>query len=108
MKQNGHDPDITLSANTNTLKAVLIIKNSYHVDLRPEHSVCSVLGFNHQVYTDEYQESENPVNILSINSILVNIDIISGSYVNGQRHPTVYSFFQGFLQDIKSSKHQPT
>jgi len=108
MKQNGHEPNITISANTNTLKAVLMIENGYHADFQPEHSICNVLGFNHRVYTDEYQESENPVNILSINSILVNIDIISGSYVNGQKHPTVYSFFKGFLQDIKLLKHQPT
>ena len=33
------------------------------------------------------------VNILTINSILVNIDIISGSYVNGSTQPTTYSFF---------------
>ena len=33
------------------------------------------------------------VNILTINSILVNIDIISGSYVNGCTQSTIYSFF---------------
>ena len=33
------------------------------------------------------------VNILTINRILVNIDIISGSYVNGSIQPTIYSFF---------------
>ena len=33
------------------------------------------------------------VNILTINSILVNIDIISGSYANGFTQPTIYSFF---------------
>ena len=33
------------------------------------------------------------VNILTINSILVNIDIISGSCVNGTTQPTIYSFF---------------
>ena len=33
------------------------------------------------------------VNILTINIILVNIDIISGSYVNGFTQPTIYSFF---------------
>ena len=32
-------------------------------------------------------------NILTINSILVNIDFISGSYVNGFTQPTIYSFF---------------
>jgi len=51
----------------------------------------SVLGFNEQVYANHYQESENPINILSINSILINIDKISGSNVNRQRNPTIYS-----------------
>ena len=93
MKQYGHDANVTISANTNTLKAVLILENDYRVDFRPEHSICSILGFNNKVYTSEYQESENAINILSINSILVNIDVISGSYVNGQKYPTIFSFF---------------
>jgi len=93
MRQNGHADKITISANTNTLKAELIMENGYQVDFGTVNSIGSVLGFNNKVYTDDYQESENPVNILSINSILVNIDIISGSYVNGQRNPTIYSFF---------------
>ena len=33
------------------------------------------------------------VNILTINSMLVEIDIISGSYINGFTQPTIYSFF---------------
>ena len=33
------------------------------------------------------------VNIRTINSILVNVDIISGSFVNGSTQPTIYSFF---------------
>jgi len=41
------------------------------------------------------------VNILGVNSILVNIDIISGSYVNGQRYPTIYSFFPGVSPGYK-------
>ena len=93
MRQNGHDKKIALSANTNTLKAVVILEDSYQVDIQAVNSMSSVLGFNKQVYSNHYQESENPVNILSINSILVNIDIISGSYVNGQRNPMIYSFF---------------
>jgi len=76
VKQNGHAANVTISANTNTLKAVLILENNYHVDFRPDHSICSLLGFNHAVYTSDYQESENPVNILTVNSVLVNIDIV--------------------------------
>ena len=33
------------------------------------------------------------VNIFTINSILVDIDIISGSYVNSSTQLTIYSFF---------------
>jgi len=84
--ENGHSNQITIWAN---------LENGYHVDFRPPDSISSVLGFNNDLYTTDYQESENPVNILSVNSIVVNIYIISGSYVNGQRYPTIYSFFPG-------------
>ena len=67
-----------------------MLENGFQVDFRYERSPNSVLGFNKAVYTSDYQEYENPVDILSI---LVNVDIISGSYVNGQRNPTIYSFF---------------
>ena len=33
------------------------------------------------------------VNFVTINSILVNIDIVSGSYVIGSTQQTIYSFF---------------
>ena len=56
-------------------------------------SVNSLLGFHSNLYTSGFHESENMVNILTINSIPVNIDIISGSYVNGATQPTIYSFF---------------
>jgi len=75
------------------LKAVLILESGFQVDFRYERSLNTVLGFNKAVYTSDYQESENRVDILSINSILVNVDIISGSYVNGQRNRAIYSFF---------------
>ena len=98
-RQNGHydsgneDYYITISANSNTLKSVLILENNYQVDFRQPNSISSVLGFNNDIYTHDFQESENVVNILSINSLLVNIDIISGSYVNGASQNTIYSFF---------------
>ena len=61
---------INISANSNTLKSVFILEEEYEG------------GFH-----------ENVVNILSINSILVNIDIISGSFVNGTTKNTTYFFF---------------
>ena len=99
MRQNGHydrvneDYYITISANANTLKAVMILDNNYQVDFRQTHSVSGVLGFNNVIYITNYQESENVVNILSVNSLYVNTDIIAGSYVNGSQRNTIYSFF---------------
>ena len=94
MEKRGHydsineDYYINISANSNTQKSVLILEKDYQVDFNHQNSLAKVLGF-----TEGFSESENVVNILSINSILVNIDIISGSYVNGTTKSTIYSFF---------------
>jgi len=64
----------------------------YQISFRSADSIGSVLEFNPDFYRVHYQESQKMVNVLNINSILVNVDIISGSYVNGQRNPTIYSF----------------
>ena len=71
----------------------MFLKNNYEVDFRKGKSINSLLGFHSNLYTSGFHESENMVNILTINSILVNIDIISDSYVNGSTQPTIYSFF---------------
>ena len=71
----------------------MFLKNNYKVDFGKDNSINNLLGFHSNLYTSEFHESENMVNIQTINSILVNIDIISGSYVNGSTQPTIYSFF---------------
>ena len=70
----------------------MIINNNCEVDFRRYNSINSLLGFHSKLYTSGFNESENTVNILIFNSILVNIDIISASYVNGSTQPTIYSF----------------
>ena len=99
MEKRGHydsineDYYINISANSNTLKSVLIIEKDYQVDFNYQNTLAKVLGFTGAKYIEGFHESENVVNIFSINSILVNIDIISGSYVNGTTKNTIYSFF---------------
>ena len=97
-KSGHHDPInedyyIDISANSNTLKSVLILEKDYQVDFNNQNSIAKVLGFTVTKYTEGFHESENVISILSINSKLVNIDIISGSYVNGTTKNTIYSFF---------------
>ena len=91
-KANDKD-NIEISGNTNTLKSEMFLKSNYEFDFRKDKSINSLLGFDSNLYTSGFHESENMVNIPTINSIQVNIDIISGSYVNGFTQPTIYSFF---------------
>ena len=97
-KRGHHDPInedyyINIFANSNTRKSVLILAKDYQVDFNYQNSLAKVLGFTGTKSTEGFHESENVVSILTINSILVNIDIISGSYVNGTTKNTIYSFF---------------
>ena len=83
----------------------MIIKNYCEVDFRRCNSINSLLGFDSKLYTSGFNESENMVNILTTTSILVNIDIISGSYVNGFTQPTIYSFFPVISPGYKSIEY---
>ena len=90
MKRNGHyDESIKITSNTNILKSVLEIRGDFQVDFRARNSISSVLGFQNQVCKEGILESQNVVNILSINSILVNVDVIDVSYVNGRTQNTI-------------------
>ena len=71
----------------------MFLRNNYEVDFRKDQSINNLLGFHSKLYTSGFHESESMVNILTMNSILVNIDIISGSYVKGSTQPTIYLFF---------------
>ena len=82
-----------ISANTYTLKSEMFLKYNYEVDFRKDKSINSLLRCDSNLYTSGFHESENMVIIFTINSILVNIDIISGSYVNDSTQPAMYSFF---------------
>ena len=100
MEKRGHydeineDYYINIAPNTNTLKSVLILEKGYQVDFNHQNSLAKVLGFTGAKYTEGFHESENVVDILRINSILVNIDKISGSYVNGTTKTPYIPFFQ--------------
>jgi len=77
MKRNGHNNEsIKITANINTLKSVLEIQDDFQVDFRVRNSISSVLGFAQQIYKEGIHKSQNVVNILSINSILVNVGLM--------------------------------
>ena len=59
------------------------------------HSLASVLGFEQNiVYGVGRHASETLVNIMSVNSILVQCNIIHSSRMRGTQAPITYNFFQ--------------
>ena len=95
-KAGGKADVINLSPNPNTLKCVLNIKeeaSGYEVDFNVNNSLRSVLGFNAKRYKSGRHESENLVNIMNVNSILVHSNVVGASRVNGIEAPIIYTFF---------------
>jgi len=106
IKRNGHnDESVKITANATTLKSVLEISGDFQVDFGMRNSISSVLGFRNRVYEDGFHEFENVVNILSINSILINVDVIGGSYVNGKTQNTICGFFPNVSPSYKNGEN---
>ena len=70
-----------------------ILDRKCQVDFNAENNLCNVLGFSKRIYKVGLHESENLVNILSVNSILVHCDVIESSRLNGVDSPVIYNFF---------------
>ena len=89
---------ITISAHIPELKSIInITKKSYLVDFAIENSIGPTLGFCSETSKQSkigygYNKSTNIVDIIKIKKVLVNVDIITGSYVNGKQSPCIYSF----------------
>ena len=85
---------INIYPNISTLKSVIEITNpSYTVDFTINNSLRELLGFSSVILTNGVNNSQNIINILTINSILVNCSIVGSSYINGNLNPIIYSFF---------------
>ena len=86
---------ISIYPNISTLKSIVdITNNNYRVDFTIENSIAPLLGFTERVILRHGQNIfSSIVNIMSVNSILVNVDMISGSYMNDKQSFAIYSFY---------------
>ena len=55
--------------------------------------MAQTLGFGSVILSQGYNISPNIVKILTVNSILVNCNVIGNSYLNSKQFPVLYSFF---------------
>ena len=93
LKNNGHEDAFKLIKNLNTLKTLLEVKSGYTVRFPKDNSIKSILGFTERLYSSGFHISENVINILSVNSIFVHVNVVNGSIVNGKQEPVIYTFF---------------
>ena len=85
--------DITIFPNVNTLQCILtVVGEKCKVSFDVPNSLASVLGFNRSIYGVGRHASENLVNIMSVNSILVHCNIIHSLYIRGTQAPVAYNF----------------
>ena len=98
MKWTEKDAVVTIKENNITLRTSLLIKKDKWIVKFP-NGLGSILGFTAKEY--HYQEnddgpfphiSEKITNILSVNSILVHCDIISGSMMDGVVRPVIFNY----------------
>ena len=101
MNWTDKDAKVTIAENKITLRTSLLIKDkAWYVELPEANSLGKVLGFESKVYhyqVDQFGKplphvSEKIVNILSVNSILVHCDVISGSMIDGVISPVIFNY----------------
>ena len=80
LKQKGDPEDsITITANYNTLKSRIEIKNDYMIDFRVKNSINTVLGFDSTIIRGNgTHDSQSIVNITNINSLQIHCNLIDG------------------------------
>ena len=93
IRRRGNSDTIILP-NVNTLQCILtMVRAKCKVSVDVPNSLASVLGFKRSIYGVVRNASENLVNIMSVNSILVHCNIIHSSYMRGTQYPVAYNFF---------------
>ena len=105
-KQIDGKEGIELKANLTTLKCKLFIRKGCKVNFNVNNSLASVLGFNTKEYGPGEHFVENIVNIMQVNTIMVNLDIITNSYVNRTMALVLYNLFPNVSHCVKIFNHQ--
>src|SRR3978361_2381906 len=88
---NNESEVISLKPNNNTLKCML--KCTYEIDFTAKDSIAYLLGFsNRKLAANTLHSSDRPVDIIRVNLILVECNLVFGSYLNSKQTHVLYEF----------------
>jgi hypothetical protein len=87
------EPSFILSTKNETFKSVIEIKSDkLSIDFKQPNTFRNILGFEPKILNKGYHVSDNTIQITSSSSIMINCDLISGSYHNGVEKNILHSF----------------
>ena len=82
-----------IKPNFSTLGPIIEISNEESaISFKPSDSIGSLLGFNKRTIYEEYNLSDNPVDILSFDNIFLECDIAQGMIFKGKRSGIIHNF----------------
>ena len=82
-----------IKPNFSTLGSIIEISNQESaISFRPDDTIGSLLGFNKRTIYEEYNLSDNPVDILSFDNIFIETDIAQGMIFKGRRSGIIFIF----------------
>ena len=83
---------VMVDTNNNTMRTT--IKATVPVDFSQPNSIGSLLGFGKRVLEPQMKHlSDNVADVFRVNTLRIECNIASGSYLNGRPAHTVYEFF---------------
>ena len=81
-----------IKPNFSTLGSIIEISNQESaISFKPDDSIGSLLGFNKRTIFDEYNLSDNPVDILSFDNIFLECKISQGMLFKGKRSGIIHN-----------------
>ena len=82
-----------IKPNFSTLGSIVEISNEESaISFKASDSIGSLLGFNKRTIYDEYNLSDNPVDILSFDNIFIETNIAQGMTFKGRRSGIIFNF----------------
>ena len=82
-----------IKANFSTLGSIIEITDpEAAISFKSDNSFGSLLGYNKRIINEEYNLSDNPVDILSFDNIFIECDIARGMIFNGKQTGIIHNF----------------
>lgn len=83
---------ISIKANYNTLHTE--IKSTHVINFDVDNSIGPLLGFRKRILaSNKFEESDHPANVITVNSLLIECNITTGNFKNGNPAHVIYQFF---------------